>query len=496
MRSVNLAAFFIIACAAAASFAWEVDEPVPLEIGGRFTYGVVVRRDAVLFPWNITSNDISDPTRLMLDLSAGDRRMGRLYLKAAAFWEPHHKTPDGKRALFEQGDYFRRDAIGGGEVGIRLYANQRRFFTHSLIAPLLEDDRMEEYGDNIGARFDGTFADRIGVTALYSALGDELDRSTRIAYIRSAFAHKRFALAAAYAHENRPDDEALDTAVFKTELSAYFKQASLLVAYEQSGRGSGLFFPSGGIHLDAFEGDNFSRILPEEGAFIAEARLASLPVKQMGTVSLVQRYFILRSLFEGRVAGEGSGTYGYSSAAYFLANEISLNGRLIYSRRERSGWESVIRDNLEASVWAQLRNGSEVFLRGGVGEASGSAPFTTEDNYIHAAWRYEKSKLRTGIHFMLKDVDTIFSERRFAWDCKLAFGGNMAIYWRAVIAHNSEPMDAIYARFEYRPNQRLFLTAGYGRSIFGDDPFVLEDADIYTLREVTPQYSLSIRGDF
>lgn len=495
MRNGRSALVFFLLCLASTSSALELEKPVPIEIGGRFTYGMHIQRDAIEFPWNLSTNSFDDPTRLMFDLSVGKGRMGLLYLKGAALWKADDEESGGKRFHFEQGDYFREEGGARARVRLRLYANERRLFTHSLIASLLDDDRMEGDGENLGARADGAFLGRFGVTALYSALGSETDRSEKIAYMRADYSHNHFGLAAAYAHRSGPEENLPDRAVLQTELSAYYKRASLLVSYEQSGRGDGLFFPSARFHLDAFEADNFHGVLPDEGAFFAEARLASLPVQQLGALSLVYRYSAVKRSFEGMFGGE-PGSAGYSTGAYFLANDVSLNGRLVYNRRVRFGWENETDENVEASVWAQLKNSSEAFLRGRVGETTGPLSLEDRDNFIHGAWIYQKDKLRTGAHFMLKDLDTIFSERRYAWDCKLSFSGDMAVYWRALIAHNDSPSDALYARFEYRPNPRLFLTVGYGRHIFGDDPFLLEDADIATLREVTPRYTFSIRGDF
>jgi hypothetical protein len=496
MRRVSTAVVCILVCAVSAPLALRLENPIPLEIGGRFSYGLRVQRYANEFPWNLASNTAGDHTRLMLDVTAGEGRPGELYLKSAAFRESDDKAPGQKLLHFEQGDYFWRGRSDRSELRVRLFANERRFFTHSFIAPLMDDDRTEEMGDNLGARVDGSLFNSIGITALYSALGNELERSSKIAYVRTTFAHHMFAISTAYAHENKADERLLDEAIIKTELSAYYKKATMIVAYEQSGRGCGLFFPTGRFHFERYIGDNFSRVLPDEGAFFAEARIAGLAMKQWGSVNLVHRYFALKSAFSGQYIEAGSGTSGYTTGVYFLANEISLNGRIVYGKRTRSKLESEREESIEASVWARLKNDSEVFLRGGLSETSGSFPYVDEHNYIHGAWRYAKKKLRTGVHLMLKDMDTIYSERRFACDAKLSFGGNMAVYWRAVIAQNADPKDVIYARFEYRPNRRLFLTAGYGRSIFGDDPFLLEDADISALIEDTPQYTFSLRGDF
>ncbi|MFH1755045.1 MAG: hypothetical protein ABIA59_05025 [Candidatus Latescibacterota bacterium] len=496
MRTVSVAVLCVVMCMASTSPALQLAAPVPLEIGGRFTYGFCVVRDAGDFPWNFASNAAADHTRLMLDLTAGKESYGELFVKGAAWRRDDEDPPGVKRFRFEQGDYYWRGTLNSSEVRLRVFANERRFFTHSLLAPVLDDDTVEGNGDNLGARIDGSLHGRVDLTALYSALGAELENSSRIAYARTAFAHNSFAISTAYLHKDRPEAKLKDLATVKTELSAYYKRASLILTYEQDGLGDGLFLPAGRFYLNDFVGDNFSSILPDNGAFFAEARLAAIPLKDLGTVNFVHRYYTLKKEFTGDFAQAAGGTSGYTTGAYFLANQISANGRLVYTRQVRSRLEGETREKIEASAWACLNNGTEMFLRGGLGKTSGEYPFEDRNSVIHGAWRYRSRKLQSGVHAMWKNLRTDDSERRFAWDAKLALGSGMAVYCRALLSHNSEPRDAVYARFEFRPGQRLFVTASYGRSIFGDAPFLLEDPDIDTLSDITPQYAFSIRGDF
>ncbi len=474
----------------------ELKSPVPVEIGGRFLYDVRVSRQGVRFPWNYTSSAVSDRTRLMLDLRMGNADFGELYLKGAALQRTDLGPRGERRFDFEQGDYFWQDKGERTRIGVRLFANERRFFTHALIAPIVEDDRVKGSGKNRGARVDGDFFKRLSITGLYSTLGDDFDDGSRIAYLRTAFAHDHFAISTAYLHEDRPVSGLPDLAVFKTELTGYYKRASLLLSYEQSGFGRGFFFPKDRFHFDRFVGDNFSTVLPNAGAFFAEARLVALPVRKLGIVNLIHRYFAVREAFNSGLVGNESGSVGYTTGAYFTADSISVNGRMVYTKRVRSAFETESEEKVEASIWAALENGSEVFIRGGIGRTSDAFPFEIEENFIHTALKYRLKKLQSGVHFMLKDIDTIFSEQRVAWESRVAFRGNIAISWRTIFTKNFTTNDAVHARLEYRPSSHLFFAVSYGRAFIGDDPFLLEDPDISIIGTDTPIYGFCVRGDF
>ena len=53
-----------------------------------------------------------------------------------------------------------------------------------------------------------------------------------------------------------------------------------------------------------------------------------------------------------------------------------------------------------------------------------------------------------------------------------------------------------FLRLEYRPNNRLYMVASYGRQNIGDGPFVVEDRDVGLSRANDALYRLMLRGDF
>ncbi len=486
----------ILFATASTVYSLELKAPVPLEAGGRFEYEIRVKRDGSVFPWNYSSTTASDRIRLMLDLRAGGEKTGMLYLKGAAHqW--NKSDPSGQKYFeFEQGDYSWSGGTGISLIGFRVFANERRFFTNSFLAPLLDDDRLDGMGGNRGARLDGVFFDRLFFTWLYSALGDEYEKSNRLVYLKTAFTHDFLGLSLAYLNEDRSKLNLADAAVVKMELNTFYKWASLIFSYEQSGTGSGLFFPTNRLYLGSFVGDNFSSILPDAGAFFAEARLSALPLRKWGRIHFSHRYSSVGRSFIGDMMNADIGSTGYTTGAYFTASEVSLNGRIVYTKRARLSVEDEKYEKAEASVWADFKNGSEVFLRGGIGKTCDALPFTTKENYVHAALKHRIRNLQSGVHLMFKDMETDFSEQRYAWDARLAFGGNLAIYWRAILTKNFTTSDAVYAHFEFRPGKRLFLLASYGKSFIGDDPFLLEDPHIDVIGDARPVYHFSVRGDF
>ncbi len=484
----------LLLCTSASGF--ELESPVALKAGGRFEYFVRVSRDGNGFPWNYASLSAADRTRLMLDLRAGEEKFGVLYLKTAALWGGGSDHGEERLLRFEQGEYLWQRERERSAIGLRLFANERRFFTHALIAPLLEDDQVAASGENRGVRFNGRLSRQLDITALYSALGTHLEDSRRIAYLRASFSHRLFGFSADFLHENPRESGRLNHAVLKTELVAFYRRASFIFSYAQSGFDRGLFLPDSYFHLDNYVGDNFSSILPDDGAFFAEARLAAFPVRNWGWLRLAHSYFSVGKAYVGDLgARQGEGT-GYTTGIYFVADSVSLNGRLVYTRRVRSAFESEKLEKLEASLWAGLKNGSDAFLRGAIGKTVDALPFETKENFIHAALRWRLRKLRSGVHLMLKDLDTIFSERRLAWDSRLVLGGGLAFYWRMILSRDFDAHEAIYARLSFRPTNRLFAVLSYGRPFLGDGPYLLEDPDIGTCGDLSPIYCFSLRGDF
>jgi hypothetical protein len=465
--------------------------------GGRAEYDLCIDGDSPLFPWNLSTGSPSDRTRLMLDLTSQEWAFGAFYLKGEAVWDGEDRERSHRRLRFGQGDYRWRRETADDSLSLRLFANERRFFTHDLIAPLLDDDLVSSGDDNRGVRADAHLNHGITLSTVLSALGDDVVDSRGIAYLRTAYSHRMAELAFSYLYDDPAEDNLPGQAIFKTEVSAAYKKLAMFLSYQQSEfRDGGLFFPSGRFNFDRFVGDNFSSVLPDGGAVSAEARFKAIPLRQVGDVSLVTSYVAMGRAYVNNLGTDRNSVIGYTTSAFFFAKNVSLNARLVYHSSARAAFEREKRDGLEGSLWGMLRNGIEFFLRGGISRVDETAGLEDDHNFLHGAICHRTKKLESGVHVMLKDLDTVFSEKRFAWDGKLVLSPDIAVRWRLVLDRDFRGNDAVFARIEYRPSNRIFAHFSYGRSYLGDGPFLLEDRDLNLSRSGSAVYSISLRGDF
>jgi len=479
---------FAMVCLAqveAHAFKWESIDPVV--IGGRFQYFTVVDRASVPFRWNTTTQSRRDLTRLMLDLDA-DTRYGDLYLKGSALWDLTRPSQIQKRFLFEQGDYLWSQDLNSIDYSLRLFANERRFITYDAVAPLLKDDLVGSGQDNLGVRFDTRIKNTVDVIGLYSSLGDANDGLRDIGYLRTAY-RGPLILSASYLLDHPGGIIDSNHAIFKIEVSSSFKQAYGVVSYQRSGYSDrDVFFPS------ASEGED-AKSLPKDAAFFADLRLTSIRIPKAGSFKFIYNYaFVGESFFNDLgLAAEAQQTN--SLTGLFRSTQSELNGRLSFRRSERFFFEEKDIDRWEGALWGRFRNGLDFWLRGETIDTT-TPGFEDNGNFVDVALQRELSKVRTAIHVMWKDIDTIFSDKRFAWDGKLALSPNWGLYWRFLVSSQFDLGDMLYSRLEYRPNDRLFFVFGYGRTVIGDGPFLLEDQDIELSRFSSAQYTLLLRGDF
>jgi hypothetical protein len=484
------------------SFGWaraqsqDALRPGDFKFGGRFEYQLLLDEQSYPYPWNATTQAAVDRTRLMLDLKALETRYGSLYLKGAGYWGFVSNDDVEKRFRFEQGDYLWERNLEKWNYGISMFASERRFFVYDFTAPLIDDDRAGESGGNRGARVDIKTQSGFDITGLYSLQGDDPGRSRSIAYLKGLYWHRLASFSASYLFDNPGVHGPQNHAVIKTELSSVWKLAFASISYQQSGyEDSGLFFPSGSFDWGAYDGTNFSQVLPSGGAAFAEFRFRSIRVTDAGRLNFVWKYDAVRENFVSDLGMTGGSRVGQTAAAYFLATDVSASGRLLYHKSVRSVLESEERDLLEASARTALRNGMELFLRGGVGQID-EQPFDTKKNYIHGMVRYGIKNLDTGAHIMWNDLGTIYSERRFAWDGKMVLTPDWGLHWRFLLTRDFTIGQSTFFRLEYRPSNRIFAYLGYGRTYFGDDRFVLEDRDLAVLRSGSSQWVITLRGDF
>jgi hypothetical protein len=487
---------FLVMSAAAAPRAEENDPAVKFELGGRFQYQLLLDDQSDPYPWDASTLSASDRTRLMLDLGAMSDRYGQLYVKGAGYWGLVGNSDINKRFRFEQGDYLWARDLDTWDYGLRLFANERRFFVYDFTAPLIDDDRAGESGDNIGARFDLATRAGVGVTGVYSSFGNDPGDSRSAAYLKAAYSHRSATLSLSYLYDDPGAHGRLNHAVAKAELSGAWKIAFASVSYQQSGYGeSSFFFPGGSFDWSAYDAGNFSNVLPRGGAAFGEFRVSRIPVTDAGRLGLVWKYEAVRDEFVSDLGMPGGSRVGQTAAAYFRATDVSINGRLIYHTSKREILETEERDFVEAGAWTALKNGMECVLRGGIGRID-EEPFETKKNYVHAAARYRIKEIHTGIHVMWSDLETTFSERRFAWDGKMVVTPDWGFHWRFLLTRDFAVGQSAFFRLEYRPSNRIFAYFGYGRAYFGDDPFVLEDKDLGLLRSGMSRWIVMLRGDF
>ena len=469
----------------------------PIELGGRFEYELLLDEQSNPYPWNASTHSASDRSRIMLDLNASSARYGSLYLKGAASWTVVGEEDVKKRFLFEQGDYLFARRLEEWGWSIRGFANERRFFVFDWTTPLVDDDHTNADGENRGLRIDAVVKKAVHVTGLYSILGDDFDESRRVSYLKTLFSHRLASFSASYLVEEPGVSGLRNHAAVKAELAGAYKRVFAVAAYEQSGLDdSKVFFPGASFDWEAYDGTNFSAVLPPGGAALAEVRLASLRATKRGALDLVWRYDAVREEFLGDLGGMGSSRVGQSLGAYFTASSVSLNARALYRTAVRSVVESEERDWFDAGVWAALKNGMECFLRGGAGEIDDGPLMSTRKNFVHAALRHRTKRVTAGVHAMGYDIDTEYSETRYAWEGKVALNSVWGIHWRFILARDYAASQAAFVRLEFRPNDRIYAAAGYGEPGLGDDPFVVEDDELGLMRGASSRYTISVRGDF
>ncbi|UCH82661.1 MAG: hypothetical protein JSW50_09255 [Candidatus Latescibacterota bacterium] len=500
---LGIALVGLLSCGAAAENGADSTQsqlPTPaneIGFGGRFEFRLQLDEQSNPFPWNASTHAATDLSRFMVDFRALTKRYGSLYLKGAAFWGLVGSDDTRKRFRFEQGDYLWAHDLTHFGYSVRIFANERRFFVSDLIAPLIADDLAGETGANGGVRIDAATNNGWDATALYSLLADDVDTAPAVSYLRAAFSRRLGTISASYLIET-PGSRGVDNhAIVKAELITGYKNAFVVLAYQQSGyRESGWFFPSGKWNWGEYDGTNFSAVLPAGGAAFGEARLTSLRWNGVGSFRLVWRYEAVREEFVNHLGLPGTSRVGHTGGAYFVAEKASLNARLRYIKGTRSVLETEDNDAVEASAWAALKNNMECFLRGGLGRIDDGFIYDTKKNYIHAAVRYRVTRFLAGAHVMWKDLETVYSERRFAFDGKLAINPNWGFHWRFIMRKDFQVGQASIFRIEFRPNQRIFAYLGYGREYYGDNPFVLEDRDIGLTRSLAGRWVVMLRGDF
>jgi hypothetical protein len=503
-------AALVLALGARIAAAFELPPDSLLRVGGRFEYRIETAGTNAPFPWNYSSRSAGDFSRLMLDLLAGNRRFGELYLKGAAKWRSP-RAGGGPQFEFEQGDYFWRYVGARRDFGVRLFANERRYFTGELSTPLLVDGVVTSTGaqiyrryvvpdpdDQFGLRHDGTAGD-VRWTALGAALGERWNEADKFYFLRAGWFGSYVQASAAY-YNSSPAPDTLDNhAVVKGELSAGYRRFGLVLSYEQSGfEDSAFFIPSGdsdGVGPGPYE-DNGRLSGLDAGAVYIEARMRRQRIGDTGLWSLVYRQRSAGDAFVDPFGLHPGGVNRQLAGLYYAALKKAIDARFEYRRQERTRFDDKALDRFEGMVRAQLANGAEAYLRGAYGEADDELGVSHRGGFVHAAVRRNGSKITTGLHVMLADRDNTPLDGRFGVEARLNFTAAVSLYGRLIASQSVASSDAVFIRLDMRPTDWAFAAVGYGRYYIGDQPYMLEDPDIGRRGETESVWFIRLRGDF
>jgi hypothetical protein len=458
---------------------------VPVSSRARLNVQLTAEEAGAPWSWDAQSRSPLDDSRFMIDVTAGDARTGTLYAKGAATWRDAEDA-DGRVAFaIEQGDYRFR----GNRAEVRAFGDERRFFTGELGAASMDDDAVERFQHRIGVRADAD-AGALGGTLLYASL-DEGSDTRGLSYARARVATAPVAVSASYQHQ---DGDARDHAIAKGEVAGFWKRATVVASYEQSGFGSGVFLPDG--DWDSF-GEGYAGASPENSAAFFEARLARSSIGRAAVLAGVYRYGRVGDAYTNDLASLPAGTELHRLGLYVSHRRYALDGRVVLFDAERSaaGYAGYDERGVAASARAFLNDNSEMNLRGAVVDATRDDGEERTTGSAHAIYRRSLQRFMGGVDALVDEIGAD-AVTRVGVETRINWSATSALYLRWIASGAVERSDAVYLRLEFRPTARTWVTFAYGRAVVGDGPYLLEDDDALPAVDTEDVFTIVVRGDF
>ena len=448
---------------------------IPITSHARLDLRLTADEATAPWSWDAQSRSPLDLSRFMIDALAGNATTGLLYAKGAATWQNADDAAGHIDFAIEQGDYLYRFE----HAEVRAFGDERRFFTYDLGTPFMDDDVVEDYQHRIGVRADGG-TNAIGGSLLVADI-DEGNETHLTSYGKVRAAWRALAGSVSYRHQ---EGDAVDNAILKGEAAAYWKRFSAIGSVENSGFDSGAFVPE-------FD-DGHS------AAFV-EVRAARFGISDAATFSGVYRYRKVDDFYANELSSLRWGTLLHRLGLYVSSRRYALDGRVVvFSGHEnlQPGLEAPDDRGIEASARAWLRDNSEMNVRALVvdhEEVAGADEPTS--GVVHAIYRRSLSGFMGGVSALVDGIGLeaqthVGAEMRINWNATSAF------YMRWIASDDVERSDAIYARLEFRPTLRTWVTLAYGRESVGDGPYFLEDDDSLPTIDTEDVISITVRGDF
>jgi hypothetical protein len=482
----------VLLLGARAAHGFEVRESWPIDIGGRLQSEVRVDRGSAPLSWDFTSRAPTDRTRLMLDLSAGTERYGMLYIKGDGTWHFSEGSAENVPFSFNQGDYLWGRSGETWDFAGRAFADERRYFTGEHGGVVLFDDRVDQYEDFYGARFDGD------VRAFrWSLLGSGLDDGTSgtrgIGYGRAGWEGNHVQVSASYLYDVPARDSLGHHQIAKAEVAGFYKRATAVVSYESS-RIDGVTNDLSG--WGDWNGSNYTEAMPANSATFAEFRLAGMPAPSWGRVDFIARYRAVGQAFYNDLGRDRPGAVTSRAGLYLEHRKQAINGRLVYRRDRVEVPGGQDREWMEGSVRTLFTNNVDAFVRGAFGRRRDAVEDDRNQGFLHGGFRRNLRKFTGGLYAMgLRGAGGNLS-LRYGAEMRVNISASSAFYGRLIQNQAAASNDAIYMRFEFRPVLHIFAVFSYGRDWIGDDPYLLEDRDITGSGSADNVYTISVRGDF
>jgi hypothetical protein len=455
---------------------------VPISSRARLDLRLTADEATAPWTWDAQSRSPLDLSRFMIDATVGDARTGTLYAKGAASWQDTDDAAGHVDFLIEQGEY----AFGRGDITARAFGDERRFFTGDLGTASMDDDVVEQFEHRIGIRADGEHG-VWGGTALVSRLEEDIAART-LTYAKAQLAASHVAAALSYQVQEGGDD-ASDHAVAKGEVAAYWKRASAVASYEQSGVGSGVFLPEG---TWGSLGDGYRDAAPENSATFLEMRLARGAIGNSALLAAVYRYGYVGTAYTNDLTNLPAGSERHHLGAYLSHRHQALDGRVVYFDDHLIAYRA---HGVTASARAFLKDQSEMFVRGAFAERTRDDGGERTTGVAHAAYRRSLQEFMGGIHALVDEIGDN-AVTRIGLETRVNWNATSALYLRWMVAGATARTDAVYARLEFRPTGRTWVTLAYGRATAGDGPYFLEDDDALPTVDTEDVLTVTVRGDF
>ncbi len=485
--STGLAGAILLASGALASGAHAIGvrSPVPVALRARLDIRLVADESAVP-AWNLASRSPADSSRFMADATVGGERSGRFYLKGVASW---NQTDDALgRVAFRlaQGEYrYAWRDTSRTAIEACAFGDERRFFTGELGTPIVDDDRVERFTHRLGIRVDGSRGD---FGAMYLAAGLDEGPSTRVLQLGAArYAGSHAFASLSYLH-NAPE-QGDDHAIAKAEASACARWATAVVSYEQSGFGSGMFFP--GASWDDL-GSGYRAAAPENSATFAEVRANRVGVGASGWITATLHYDLAGADYVDDLSSRRPGTVDRAAWLDWSHRRYAVDARLALREQTRFEFFDATRRSLELSAHALLRDNSGVLVRAGV--ARDDADGGEDAGLVHVGYGRGLQRFSGRVDAMVDRIG-VASVASAGVEGRVNWSATSALYLRWIVRDAPPWTQAVFARLEFRPTRRTWLTLGYGRAVVGDDPYFLEENDWAPAPDSDGVLTFSVRGD-